>query len=393
MPENKYRVELSESEIEILTGITHKGKWSAHEIMHANILLNTNDLLASKKDNREIAEIFSISATTVNEVRKTYSKEGLDAALKRKTRLTPVNASKITGDFEAQVIAMSLGPAPAGYANWTLRLLAEHCMERKLILSISHTAIGEMLNTNEVKPHLSKYWCIPKENDAHFVAHMEDVIGIYHRPYNPKIPVICMDEKPVQLLDEIYDRVSAKPLRTDPNTGLIKCGEPEKIDYKYERCGVASIFVFCEPLAGWRYMEALPTRKKGDFAVMTKKVTDTFCPDAEKIILISDNLNTHNISSFYEACPPEIAYRLAQKIEFHYTPIHGSWLNIAECELSSLALQALGNRRINSVDLLNEILIDWLTDRNTRQKGVNWQFTNEQPRIKLNRLYPIPLFQ
>jgi DNA-binding Lrp family transcriptional regulator len=191
MPKTKYRVELSDEEELKLKEITHKGKSSAREIMHANILLNTNDLQPKKKSNREIAEILGISPTTVNQVRKTYAKSGFIAALERKTQITPPVASKITGDFEAQVIATALSPAPAGRAKWTLRLLAEHCMEKKYILEISHTAIGDMLNTNEVKPHLSKYWCIPKENDAHFVAHMEDVLGIYQRPYNPKIPVIC----------------------------------------------------------------------------------------------------------------------------------------------------------------------------------------------------------
>jgi len=393
MPEIKYKVELSELEIAKLKEITHKGKSSAREIMHANILLNTNDIHSVKKNNREIAEILGISPTTVNAVRKTYAEYGIEAALERKTQISPSVASKITGDFEAQVIATALSPAPKGRCAWTLRLLAEHCMEKKYILEISHTTIGEMLNTNEVKPHLSKYWCIPKENDAHFVAHMEDVLGIYQKPYNPKIPVICMDEKPVQLLDEIYERVSAKPLRTDPDTGLIKPGELEKIDYKYERCGVASIFVFCEPLRGWRYLKALKTRKKGDFAMMVNEISDTFYPDVDRIIFISDNLNTHNISSFYEAYLPQIAYRLAQKFEFHHTPKHGSWLNIAECELSSLAIQALGNQRINSVGLLNEIISDWQSDRNARQKGVKWQFTNDKARIKLSRLYPKPLWE
>ena len=345
-----------------------------------------------KKNNREIAEIFSISANRVKAVRKIYAESGIEAALNRKTRLTPANASKITGNFEAQVIATALSPAPKGRANWTLRLLAEHCMEKKYIVSISHSAIGELLNTNEVKPHLSKYWCIPKENDAHFVAHMEDILGIYQRPYNPKIPVLCMDEKPVQLLDETIERIKAKPMRTDPDTGIIKPGELEKTDYQYERCGVASIFVFCEPLASWRYMEALNTRTKVDFAVMVKKISDAFYYGNDKVILITDNLNTHNISSFYEAFPPKTAYQLANKFEFHYTPKHGPWLNVAECELSSLALQALGKRRINSVDLLNEIINEWQTDRNTRQKGVNWQFTNDDARVKLVRLYPKPIF-
>ena len=393
MPKEKYKVELSEEEVKQLQKITHKGnKNSASTIMHANVLLNTNDLNPNKRTDRELSEIFGISKTTVNQIRQTYFSYGLEAALKRKTRLTPANASKITGDFEAQVIATALSPAPKGRSNWTLRLLAEHCMEKKYILEISHTAIGEMLNTNEVKPHLSKYWCVPKENDSHFVAHMENVLGIYQRPYNPKIPVICMDEKPIQLLDEVYERVTAKPLRIDPDTGLIKSGELEKIDYQYERCGVASIFIFTEPLKGWRYLKALETRKKGDFAMMLKEISDTYYPDIDKIILISDNLNTHNISSFYEAYPPATAYRLAQKFEFHHTPKHGSWLNIAECELSSLAIQALGNKRIKSVDLLNEIISDWQFDRNARQKGVNWQFTNDKARIKLHRLYPEPIF-
>jgi len=393
MPKEKYRVELSEEEIQILREITKTGnKNSANTIMHANVLLNTNDTNPTKRTDRELSEIFGISKTTVNAIRQTYSIYGMETALNRKTRITAPHISKITGDFEAQVIATALSPAPAGRSNWTLRLLAEHCMEKNYIVSISHTAIGEMLNTNEVKPHLSKYWCIPKENDAHFVYHMEDVLGIYQRPYNSRIPVICMDEKPIQLLDEIIERVNAKPLRTDPDTGLLKPGELEKIDYQYERCGVASIFVFCEPLKGWRYMKALNRRTKSDFAMMVKEICDTFYPDIDRIVLIADNLNTHNKSSFYEAYPPEIAYQLSQKFDFHYTPKHGSWLNIAECELSSLALQALGNRRINSVALLNEILHDWQTDRNLRQKGVNWQFTNDKARIKLHRLYPKPTF-
>ena len=394
MPKEKYKVELSDLEIELLNEITHKGnKNPAKTIMHAYVLLNTNDLSPTKRPDREISEIFGISKTTVNQVRKTYATQGIEAALNRKTRMSAPIMSKITGQFEAKLIATALSPAPKGRSNWTLRLLAEHCMEKQYIVSISHSAIGELLNTNEVKPHLSKYWCIPKENDAHFVAHMEDVLGIYQRGYNPKIPVICMDEKPIQLLDEVRERVSAKPLRIDPDTRLIKRGEFEKIDYQYERCGTASIFVFCEPLAGWRYVRALETRKKGDFAQMVLEISDTFYPDIDKAVLIADNLNTHNISSFYEAFEPNTAYRLAQKFEFHYTPKHGSWLNIAESELSSLAVQALGNQRINSIELLNDILVDWQSDRNIRQKGVNWQFTADDARIKLKRLYPNPIFE
>ena len=394
MPKKNHRVELSEIEIEQLTSITHKGsKNSAKTIMHANILLLSNDGLGEKKkNNREIAELFDISPTTVNQVRQLYSIEGLESALKRKTRLTPPHISKITGEFEAQVLASALGPAPNGRARWTLRLLAEHCCEKEYIVSISHTAIGEMLNSNEVKPHLNKYWCTPKEKDAEFVLHMEDVLGIYQREYNPRIPVICMDEKPVQLLDEIRERVSAKPMKTDPDTGVTTPGRVEKIDSEYIRCGTASIFMFCEPLGGWRHTVALKTRKKEDFAVLMNEVRQIYYPNVDKIILVADNLNTHTPVSFYETFPPDTAFALAQKFEFHYTPKHGSWLNIAETELSSLSVQSLGNHRINSVDELNDIISAWECDRNARQIGVNWQFTTDDARIKLKRLYPTPIF-
>ncbi len=394
MPQIKHQVYLTEAEKEMLKSITHKGSGaSAKTIMHANILLLSNDSLKEKKrTNRELAEIFDISPTTINQIRSTYVTQGLEAALSRKTRITPPHISKITGDFEAQVIATALSPAPKGRAKWTLRLLAEYCEEKKYIVSISHSAIGDMLNTNQVKPHLSQYWCTPKEHDAEFVLHMEDVLDIYKREYNPKIPVICMDEKPVQLLDEIRERVSAKPLHSDPDTGISYPGTVEKIDSEYVRCGTASIFMFTEPLGGWRHTVALKTRKKGDFALLMREVSERFYPDVEKIMLVADNLNTHTPASFYEAFEPDIAFALARKFEFHYTPKHGSWLNIAEAELSSLSMQCLGNQRISTIEELNEVLIAWEIDRNTKQKGVNWQFTTDDARIKLKRLYPTPLF-
>ena len=139
-------------------------------------------------------------------------------------------------------------------------------------------------------------------------------------------------------------------------------------------------------------MVALPRRTKGDFAYLMKQVSEKYYPHVNKMILVADNLNTHTPASFYEAFSPKTAYSLAQKFEFHYTPKHGSWLNIAETELSSLAIQCLGNQRVNSIETLNEILSEWELDRNSRQKGVNWRFTAEDARIKLKRLYPIPIF-
>ena len=205
---------------------------------------------------------------------------------------------------------------------------------------------------------------------------MEDVLEVYSRPHDPQKPVVCMDEKPYQLLDHVREPLPARP------------GSAEKVDNEYERNGACSIFIFTEPLAGWRDAEALARRTKLDWAHKVKWLLDEQYPKAEKAVLVMDNLNTHNTSSLYEAFPPEEAFRLAQRLEIHYTPKHGSWLNIAECELSSLAVQCLGNRRIADMVSLNLELKAWNTRRNQSQKGVDWQFTTADARIKLKRLYP-----
>jgi hypothetical protein len=223
------------------------------------------------------------------------------------------------------------------------------------------------------------YWCIPPKQNAAFVAAMEDVLEVYARPYDPNKPVVCMDEKPYQKLNNVRDPIPGRP------------GSTEKVDSEYKREGTCSIFIYTEPLGGWRYAEAFEHRTKIEWAKITKWVLDEQYPDAEKVVMVSDNLNTHNASSLYEAFPPEEAFRLAQRLEFHYTPKHGSWLNIAECELSALAAQCLGDRRIPTIEALNEELSAWNTRRNETQKGVDWQFTAEDARIKLKRLYPVVL--
>jgi len=205
---------------------------------------------------------------------------------------------------------------------------------------------------------------------------MEDVLAVYARPQNGYNPVVCMDEKPYQLLGHVREPLPTKP------------GHTEKIDNEYQRNGTCSIFIFTEPLVGWRHAEALPRRTKADWAGKIRWLIDEQYPLAEKIVLIMDNLNTHTISSLYETFSPGEAFRLAQKLEIHFTPKHGSWLNIAEIELSSLANQCLGSCRIPTIDALNSELTAWHTHRNSTQKGVNWHFTATDARIKLKRLYP-----
>jgi len=204
---------------------------------------------------------------------------------------------------------------------------------------------------------------------------MEDVLDVYQRPYNSDIPVVCMDEKPYQLLGEKREPLQAK-------VSFVK-----KTDSEYIRNGTCSIFMFVEALGGVRYVEALNQRTKIDFAHQIKKLLEVHYPDKERIILVMDNLNTHNISSLYEAFEAQVARSLAKRLEIHHTPVHGSWLNIAEIELSALTLGCLGNR-IPTLELLNHELFAWQNYRNLHNNSVNWQFTTDDARSKLKRLYP-----
>jgi hypothetical protein len=204
---------------------------------------------------------------------------------------------------------------------------------------------------------------------------MEDVLDLYLSTYDPDVPLICMDEKPVQLLGD-----SRKPLPATSNN-------PARYDYEYTRNGTACIFLFTEPLKGWRKVNARKQRKKEDWAHEVRELLEIDYPNAQKIILVCDNLNTHTIGAFYAAFPPAEASRLVKRQEIHHTPIHGSWLNIAEIELSALSRQCL-DRRLDNLTLLRQETKKWETSRNNNQKPVDWQFTSENARTKLKRLYP-----
>lgn len=198
---------------------------------------------------------------------------------------------------------------------------------------------------------------------------------MYVRSYDPIRPVVCMDETSKQLIADIRNSIAAKP------------GHPQRYDVEYSRCGVANVFMFTEPLGGWRRVRVTNYRKRLDWAEQIRLLLEEDYPDAEVVVLIMDNLNTHSIGSLYEAFPPAKARELARRLEIHYTPKHGSWLNIAETELSVLSRQCL-DRRIESFERLKSECRCWNVERNELQKGVDWQFTTADARIKLKRLYP-----
>lgn len=205
---------------------------------------------------------------------------------------------------------------------------------------------------------------------------MEDVLEVYRRPYDPKRPQVCIDETSKQLLEHTRIPIPASP------------GTPARVDDEYKRCGTSNIFLCVEPLTGETIVEATERRTKIDFAYFVRNLCDGPYRDASKLVIVMDNLNTHSTASLYEAFPPAEARRLAEKLEIHYTPKHGSWLDIAEIELSVLARQCL-HQRIGSLVELKEILGSWKKQHNTEPHPVSWRFTTEDARIKLRRLYPV----
>jgi hypothetical protein len=205
---------------------------------------------------------------------------------------------------------------------------------------------------------------------------MEDVLDVYTRPYDPRHPQVCLDEISLQLLGEV-----AEPLPMQP-------GQKARPDYEYERHGITNLFLCYEPLHNWRHVTVTERRTKIDWAHTIRDLVDVHYPEAERIVLVMDNLNTHSPASLYEAFPPAEAKRLADRLEIHHTPKHGSWLNVAEIELSVLDRQCL-DRRIPSAEMLTEEVAAWEEERNAAGSGIDWRFTAEDARIKLRRLYPV----
>ena len=228
---------------------------------------------------------------------------------------------------------------------------------------------------NILKPHRKQQWVIPPDANAAFVATMEDVLEVYQRPHDPQRPLVCLDETSKQLIIETRAPIPAKP------------GQPARHDYEYERNGVANLFMVFAPLEGWRHVKVTDRHTAIDYAHVLRDLSDTHFPDAAKIVLLQDNLNTHKPASLYEAFPAPEARRLVERFEWHYTPKHGSWLDMAESELGVLASQCL-DRRIADKQILAHEVTAWQDHRNKHHAKADWQFTTANARVKLKRLYP-----
>jgi transposase len=371
----KYIVELTVEQREELSHMISTGKASARQLTRARILLKADQGSSGPSwSDAQIQHALEVSPATVARVRKRCAQVGVQQAI-LPVQAQRMRSRRLDGIQEAYLIALACGAPPEGSVRWTLRLLANQLVELGYVENVSHETIRQVLLANELKPWIKKQWCIPTAPDAEFVYHMEDVLDVYTRPSDPTRPLVCMDEINTQLLADIRD-----PLPMEP-------GKPVREDYEYERHGVCNVFLACEPLVGRRVTMVTENRTKVQWAQFMRQLADEHYPHAEKIVLVMDNLNTHSLAALYEVFPREQARRLCQRFEVHYTPKHGSWLNMAEIELSALDRQCL-SQRFDSLEQATQHITAWTTRRNQRQVTINWRFTAEDASVKLKHLYP-----
>ena len=367
----KYIVDLKAEEQEMLTGLIASGTQRVRKVNHARILLKAADGWTDQ----QIRESLDVSIPTIERVRQRFVEEGLQRALvPRKTRRKYQHL--MDGNQEAHLLALACSQPPAGHRRWSLRLLASEMVRLEYIAEVSHVTVRHVMQANELKPWLKEEWCIPPKQNAEFVYHMEDVLEVYQRAEEVRFPLICFDETPVQLVSETRQHIPAKQ------------GRLERYDYEYRREGTANLFLFFAPLLNWRHVKVTEQRTKMDWATCIDELVHQHFPNAECCVLVEDQLNTHNPAALYEAFEPAKARSILDRLEFHFTPKHGSWLNMAEIEFSVLSRQCLSGHIPNRDILANEVLA-WETERNTRKATVDWRFTTADARIKLKKLYPV----
>ena len=364
----KYVVELSEEEKTQLTELVSKGKSSARQLKRANILLMAD---FRKHQDKKISDALSVGTSTVYRTKKRFVKYGLAEALSEGAR--PGMPRKLDANQDALLIALACSQPPEGLCRWTLTLLADKLVSLSDVDTISTETIRRRFKENDLKPWQKKMWCVGKM-DADYVAQMEHVLDLYARPSDPMQPVVNFDEAMKQLVADITPSSQAKP------------GKASRVDYEYKRVSVANIFMFFDRHRGWRKAKATPTKKAEDFAQCMKELVDEHYPEADKIHVVMDNYSTHKPGSLYKAFKPEEALRILNRLEFHYTPKHASWLNMVEIEIGNMNQQCL-DRRIPTWDMLHSELAAWEKLRNEAGASIEWMFNVDAARKKLTRAY------
>ena len=366
----RYRVDLSEAERSELKALLRGGRRAARTLKRAQILLAAD---AGMPD-ETIAQSLGVGGSTVYRTKRRFVEGNLDKALHEEPR--PGAARKLSAQEEALLVATACSRPPEGRARWTIELLAGEIVRLTQHDGISRETVRRRLAENELKPWREKMWCVPKIDGA-YVARMENVLDLYAEPPDPKYPVVCLDESPVQLIGEVREPIAAAP------------GQIERVDYEYRRCGTVNLFVAVDAHRPWRKVSVTQQRTAQDYAERLRELVDVDYPGATCIRVVQDNLSTHTPGALYEAFPAPEAHRILERLEFHYTPKHASWLNMVEIEIGVLKGQCLDRRIDDRVELEREIAA-WQRRRNAAGARVKWMFTTEKARAKMGRAYPKP---
>ena len=364
----RYRVELNEAERAQLAALLGGGKHAVRKLKRAQILMAADAGIADEV----IASSVSVGGSTVYRTKRRFVEGNLEFALSEEAR--PGAARKLSGKEAALLVATACSSPPQGRKRWTLDLLAGAMVRLTEHEGLSRETVRRRLAEDDLKPWRRDMWCIAVV-DGGYVARMEDVLDLYAEKADPKRPVVCFDESPTQLIGGVRQPIPPAP------------GQPERYDCEYRRNGTANLFVFLDAHRPWRHVKVTERRTARDFALCMRDLADTHYPEAELIRVVLDNLSTHTAGALYETFPAPEAHRILQRLEFHYTPKHASWLNMVEIEIGVLRGQCL-DRRIGERDVLVAEIAAWQKQRNASSAGIKWKFTTQKARAKLARAYP-----
>lgn len=365
-----YRVELSQLERGELRALVSGGKLPVRRLKRMQILLAADAGVADEA----IAASVQTSGSTIYRTKKRFVEISLEAALSEEPR--PGAARKLSGKQEVQLVALACSDPPQGCARWTLKLLANALVEVIELPSVSRDTVRRRLHDNDLKPWQQKMWCIA-HIDGEYIARMEDLLDLYAEPHDPKRPVVCFDESPIQLIGEVRVPMVPKP------------GKRYRYDSEYKRNGTANLFVMVDANRSWRKVKVTDRRANQDFATCMRELADVDYPDADKVRVVMDNLSTHTAAALYQTFPAPEARRILRRLEFHYTPKHASWLNMVEIEIGVMRRQCL-DRRIASRDLLETEIRTWERRRTKSGASIRWMFSTDQARAKMAKSYPTP---
>ena len=366
----RYVVELSDEERTQLQELTRRGQARVRRVKRAQILL------AADQGCRDtaIAAAVGVGTSTVYRVKRRFVEGCLEAALNEAPR--DGAKRKLSGRQETLLVAVACSDPPPGRARWTLELLADEIVQRTDHEAVSRETVRRRLAEHKLKPWQRKMWCIPCV-DAEYVARMEDVLDLYSEAPDPRRPVVCFDETPVQLIGETRIPWPVQP------------GKPARTDYEYRRCGTANLFVFLDAHQSWRHVKVTERKTAHDFAHCMHELAMVHYPDAETVRVVLDNLSSHKPAALYEVFVPEVARDVLRRLEFHFVPKHASWRGMVAIEIGVLVKQCL-ERRIGDRATLCREVAHWQQRRNAAGARVKWLFDTSCARRKLGRVYPMP---